>query len=172
MTDEVKDTDDYQKCSDSLLYTFPLNTDNMKHKLTLHALKYGEFHELISSGSEIGKCCDYDSHFGVIRANKSLFQQEDDEHDEVTKHVHEARDFVNVLVCRSDKNDTTSLFPLLKDRESETSKIIKGMRLIQKDSNRKVIEHEDTDKTQLLESFFVTQESFGENQNNYCTVTE
>lgn len=64
------------------------------------------------------------------------------------------------------------MFPLLKDRESENSKIIKGMRLVQNESNCKSIEHKETDNTQLLESFFVTLDSFGENKNNYCTVTE
>ena len=54
---------------------------------------------------------------------------EGDSEDEIEKHVNQEKDLISVLVCTSDKNNTTSLFPLLKERETD-SKLIKGMRLI------------------------------------------
>ena len=89
----------------------------------------------------------------------------------------EQRDYVNVLVCKSNENKTKTIFPLLKERlsaESEPTchKVISNMRLIEKQNNRKDIFNEEPDDSQLLEAFFVTMDSFGENKDNYATVTE
>ena len=96
----------------------------------------------------------------------------------MTKHVDKHRDYVNVLVCKSNKNKTKRIFPLLKERVKEESdskthhKVISKMHLIEKKNNRKDIFNEEADETQLLEAFFVTMDSFGENKDNYMTVTE
>ena len=74
LTDDVKDTADYKTHEDgSQLYTHPLNTENSNQKVSVHVLKFGKFHKLISSDTEVGKCCHYDSQFGVIKANKGFF---------------------------------------------------------------------------------------------------
>ena len=103
----------------------------------------GQWYKLISSDSdpEYGKCCNYDSQFAVLRANKSHFVNYQDGHRDncdVSKSVDEQRDFVNVLVCKSHENDSYAIFPLLKEREQASPteparhKVINNMRLIEK----------------------------------------
>ena len=75
-------------------------------------------------------------------------------------------------MCKSNINNKTSIYPLLKEREEPGSKIIKDMRLIMKKGNNRHIIKEEQDESQLLEAFFVTAESFGEYRDHYASVTE
>ena len=64
------------------------------------------------------------------------------------------------------------MFPLLKDKDDQ--KVIQKMRLAIKDLNMKTINLTpmDMDSSQLLETFYITKESFGKYKDNYVMVTE
>ena len=106
-----------------------------------------------------------------MRARKSHFENSNNLDDcEIANH--DDRDFINVLVCKSNANEKTSIYPLLKEREEEGSKIIKEMRLVLKPGNNHQIERESQDDSRLLEAFYVTGENFGEGRDSFASVTE
>ena len=91
--------------------------------------------ELLKSDTD--KSCHYDSQFSIVRARKSEFKNTDKIDDcEITKHD-DKRDFLNVLVVKSNLNNKTSIYPLLKERDKPGSKIIKDMRLVMKEGNNR-----------------------------------
>ena len=171
LTDNVSDSDDYEKMDGSYLFTFPLQIDESKNNsVTLYALKMTQCFKLLNS--ETDKSCHYDSQFSIMRARRDVFKNTEKIDDcEITKH-HDKRDFVNVLVCKSNMNNKTSIYPLLKERENPSSKIIKDMRLVMKEGNNRHIIKEEEDGSKLLEAFFVTAESFGEYRDHYAHITE
>ena len=134
LTDDEKDTEDYESCDQCRLFTFPLEANSDK-PATLYTLKMGQWHKLLGP-EDREDCLSHDSQFTVVRANKDAFEDDQVKDGEVRR-ASSGKDHINVLFCRSRRNKTSTLFPLVKEREDESTKVVKKIHLVQKQDNRK-----------------------------------
>ena len=115
---------------------------------------------------------DFDSTFSIMLANKDIFVASKDEKKDEVHEKYSGKEQCKVLICTSQANKVTQMFPLLKDKDDQ--KVIQRMRLAIEDLNMKTINLTpmDMDSSQLLETFYITKESFGKYKDNYVMVTE
>lgn len=127
MTDESVASMEYKEIGGSKLHMFPYSESNDPNmKVTLSCLKQGETYPLLDSKTpNFGECVSFDSYFKVMRANKVVFEKskgelnaaEDEGEDEIAALE---KEYVNVVICTSDKRDKSTMFAIMKHREEET----------------------------------------------------
>ena len=140
LTDESVGSVEYKESGGSKLYMFPYSeSDDPNMKVTLSVLKQGETYALLDSTMpKWGECVSFDSYFKVMRANKAILEQDEDDlnksHDSSECEVTDAckdQQYVNVVICTSDKRNKSTMFAIIKERDE--NKFIKGMSLIFKE---------------------------------------
>lgn len=190
LTDTKQNCVEFTQKEGCLLYQFPLlkKQDDVigTPTVVLHVLKMRELYPILANQKKddlpVSSSLAKDSFFKVLRANKHVFEQEADhfqqeqgdedleeEEDEVRKAFPEVS-HCNVLTCTSREKGVTHFYPLVKQRVSETSKVVKNFYLITNKKNMKEM-RVTGDQSTRLNSFFLNSREFGNDIDSFITVT-
>ena len=141
-------------------------------------------YELMSSNDKEGqetycKCLTEDSSFGVLSANKAIFERVRDtfgeDSSEIEDEVNEAfarKEFCTAIVITSPTNNKSFMFPYIKERDEET-KVIKQMRLVCTQGSYRELDYEELDNDSTpFHQFYITSEEFGDNIDSYAEISD
>ena len=67
------------------------------------------------------------------------------------------------------------MYPIVKERRDDGSKVVTGMRIIQSNGNvmtGNFLANEKNDESQVLHSFFLNNEEFGSDRDCYVSTSE
>ena len=111
-----------------------------------------------------------------MHVNKDFFTPNgEDMNDPVNKYFGEKEE-CRVLIVKSMLKGWTKMFPVVKERANEGSKMVTNVKLIDSEEHtvkiKLIPEAESQDGSGIISNFFCRSDEFGDNKDNYCEITE